>query len=136
LLRCKHNHVHFGTSGITYLLQARVDEFVARVQEKAAAYQGDDVMLPMGSDFMYQDAHRWCTSFLTSCCSTAPHTSNSIRYRNLDRLIAAVNSDGRVHARYSTPDEYAAAKLAANLTWPMKFDDFFPYSSNEHEVWR
>jgi hypothetical protein len=44
-------------------LQARVDEFVARVQEKAAAYQGDDIMLPMGSDFMYQDAHRWCTSF-------------------------------------------------------------------------
>jgi alpha-mannosidase len=58
------------------------------------------------------------------------------RYRNLDRLIAAVNADGRVHARYSTPDEYAAAKLASNLTWPMKFDDFFPYSSNEHEVWR
>ena len=58
------------------------------------------------------------------------------RYRNLDRLIAAVNADGRVHARYSTPDEYAAAKLASNLTWPMKFDDFFPYSSDKHEVWR
>ena len=39
--------------------QARVDEFVSRVQEKALAYQGDDIMLPMGSDFMYQDAQRW-----------------------------------------------------------------------------
>jgi hypothetical protein len=39
--------------------QARVDEFVSRVQEKALAYQGDDIMLPMGSDFMYQDAPRW-----------------------------------------------------------------------------
>jgi hypothetical protein len=58
------------------------------------------------------------------------------RYRNLDRLIAAVNADGRLHARYSTPDEYAAAKRASNVTWPMKFDDFFPYSSDEHEVWR
>ena len=58
------------------------------------------------------------------------------RYRNLDRLIAAVNADGRVHARYSTPDEYAATKHASNLTWPIKYDDFFPYSSNAHEVWR
>jgi hypothetical protein len=58
------------------------------------------------------------------------------RFRNLDRLIAAVNADGRVRARYSTPDEYAAAKQASNATWPTKFDDFFPYSSNEHEVWR
>ena len=58
------------------------------------------------------------------------------RYRNLDRLIAAVNADGRVHARYSTPDEYADAKHASNLTWPIKFDDFFPYSSDAHEVWR
>jgi alpha-mannosidase len=62
--------------------------------------------------------------------------TNTPRYRNLDRLIAAVNADGRLHARYSTPDEYAAAKRASNVTWPMKFDDFFPYSSDEHEVWR
>ena len=44
---------------LTQFFQARVDEFVSRVQEKASAYQGDDIMLPMGSDFMYQDAHRW-----------------------------------------------------------------------------
>ncbi len=36
-----------------------MDEFVSRVLEKASAFQGDDVMLPMGSDFMYQDADRW-----------------------------------------------------------------------------
>ena len=39
--------------------QARVDEFVSRVEEKALSYEGDDIMLPMGSDFMYQDAQRW-----------------------------------------------------------------------------
>jgi len=67
---------------------------------------------------------------------TVSRKTNTPRYRNLDRLIAAVNADGRLHARYSTPDEYAAAKRASNVTWPMKFDDFFPYSSDEHEVWR
>jgi hypothetical protein len=42
------------------------------VQEKALSYQGDDVMLPMGSDFMYQDADRWsdpvfCTQMIHLC---------------------------------------------------------------------
>jgi len=50
---------HHKIDVVNRLLQARVDEFVSRVQEKARAYQGDDIMLPMGSDFMYQDAHRW-----------------------------------------------------------------------------
>jgi alpha-mannosidase len=94
-----------------------------------------------------------CRWVVTSCTKTPiagshhslwkrPHLADSFRfclcnrYRNLDRLVAAVNADGRVHARYSTPDDYAAAKRASNLSWPMKFDDFFPYSSDEHEVWR
>jgi hypothetical protein len=51
--------VYLSNACVYSILQARVDEFVSRVQEKALSYQGEDVMLPMGSDFMYQDADRW-----------------------------------------------------------------------------
>ncbi len=41
-------------------------------------------------------------------------------FKNLDKLIAAVNADGRVNVFYSTPSEYVDAVHAANLTWTVK----------------
>jgi alpha-mannosidase len=58
--------------------QARVDEFVSRVQEKAKSYQGDHIMLPMGSDFMYRDAHRWWTLPLVARCSGDPSLLSAV----------------------------------------------------------
>ena len=68
-----------------------------------------------GFDFNFQAAHEW--------------------YKNVDKLIAAVNADGRVEAKYSTPSIYLAAKASENLTFPLKQDDLFPYSSAPHEYW-
>ena len=34
--------------------------------------------------------------------------------------------DGRVNALYSTPSLYTDAKNAANQSWPLKTDDYFP----------
>ena len=52
------------------------------------------------------------------------------RYENLDKLISAVNADGRVNVFYSTPAQYVAAKQKeTDVVWPL-FDgnnaDFFP----------
>jgi alpha-mannosidase len=48
-------------------------------------------------------------------------------------MIHYVNKDGRVNAFYSTPSRYLAAKRATpGLQLPLKTDDFFPYSANEH----
>ena len=47
-------------------------------------------------------------------------------YKNLDKLIAGVNADGRINVFYSTPTQYVAAVHASNLTWTVKTDDFFP----------
>jgi hypothetical protein len=76
-------------------------------------------MFTMGSDFNYEAAETW--------------------YENLDKIIKAVNADGRVHAFYSTPAEYVAAKQKeTDVTWPL-FDgnnaDFFPYADGEHQFW-
>jgi alpha-mannosidase len=48
-------------------------------------------------------------------------------------MIHYVNKDGRVNALYSTPSRYLAAKrVTPGLQLPLKTDDFFPYSSNDH----
>ncbi|NXF28103.1 MA2B1 mannosidase, partial [Rhodinocichla rosea] len=41
----------------------------------------------------------------------------------------------RVHALYSTPSCYLRELHRANLTWPLKTDDFFPYSDGPHQFW-
>ena len=46
----------------------------------------------------------------------------------MDKLIHYVNLDGRVNAFYSTPEAYVDAKHSFNASWPLKTDDFFPYS--------
>lgn len=53
-------------------------------QRMAASTRGPDIMLTIGSDFQFANAH--------------------LQYKNLDKLIRAVNSDGRVNAFYSTPE--------------------------------
>jgi hypothetical protein len=51
----------------------------------------------------------------------------------LDKIIKNANIDGRIHAFYSSPADYAAAKLAeaknGSVTWPLDSGDnadFFP----------
>jgi alpha-mannosidase len=107
-----------------YNVEERVDLFVKGCLEIANATQGSDIMLTMGSDFYYSNAHVW--------------------YKNLDQVIHHVNRDGRVNAFYSTPEQYAATKLSYNnshdddkgkIEWPVKDDDFFPYSDSAHSMW-
>ena len=77
--------------------------------------KGRDLMLEMGSDFHYSNAHVW--------------------YKNLDKLIHYVNKDGRVNVFYSSPADYVAAKHSYNITWAVKDDDFFPYADTPRSFW-
>jgi len=76
---------------------------------------GNDVMIDMGSDFQFANAHTW--------------------YKQLDKLIKHVNEDGRLNAFYSTPSQYLAAKMASNITFTRKTDDFFPYADCPNCMW-
>ncbi len=54
----------------------------------------------------------------------------------MDKMIKAVNADGRVRARYSSPSEYVAAKRAEQVVWPLTANsDFFPYADGAHMFW-
>ncbi|KAK9117707.1 hypothetical protein Sjap_016654 [Stephania japonica] len=50
-------------------------------------------------------------------------------------VAAAMSQDGRVNALYSTPSIYTDAKFAANESWPLKTDDFFPYADRINAYW-
>jgi alpha-mannosidase len=102
-----------------YNVPERVDIFIRRALAMAAVHRGDmasqNIMWLMGSDFMYENAEIWLV--------------------NLDRIIKAVNVNGTVQARYSTPSEYVRAKLAEGIQYSVKTDDFFPYISDPNSAW-
>ncbi|KAJ8644238.1 hypothetical protein MRB53_005986 [Persea americana] len=91
-----------------YNVQERVNDFVAAAISQGNITRTNHVMWTMGTDFTYQYANSW--------------------FRQMDKLIHYVNEDGRVNALYSTPSIYTDAKYAANESWPLKTDDFFPYA--------
>uniref|UniRef100_A0A671T5G0 Alpha-mannosidase n=1 Tax=Sinocyclocheilus anshuiensis TaxID=1608454 RepID=A0A671T5G0_9TELE len=41
----------------------------------------------------------------------------------------------KVNVLYSTPSCYLQELNLANLTWPLKTDDFFPYADDAHDFW-
>jgi lysosomal alpha-mannosidase len=96
-------------------IQQRVNQFVQETLNEATLYRTNNIMLPMGCDFNYENANTW--------------------FKNLDKLIHYVNLDGRVNAFYSTPSLYTKAKHDAQIQWPTKTDDWFPYADDKHSVW-
>ncbi|XP_031378258.1 alpha-mannosidase At3g26720-like [Punica granatum] len=98
-----------------YNVRDRVDEFVSAAVAQANVTRTNHVMWTMGTDFKYQYARTW--------------------FRQMDKLIYYVNQDGRVNSLYSTPSIYTSAKHAANESWPLKTEDFFPYADAINTYW-
>ena len=107
-----------------YNVDAKVDAFVAACEYRSSFVVGDNIMFMFGNDFNYQYA--------------------SDNYSNMDKLIRAVNADGRVNVFYSTPKRYVDAKHAEHrlgartegqAAFPVKGDDFFPYADQPHAYW-
>jgi hypothetical protein len=96
-------------------VEAMLELFYRQVDADAAGTLDENIMWTMGSDFNYMAGQFWFT--------------------NMDKLIKAVRADGKVDIKYSTPYEYTLAKLASNVTFPVKTDDFFPYADGPHSYW-
>uniref|UniRef100_A0A4W5MNW7 Alpha-mannosidase n=1 Tax=Hucho hucho TaxID=62062 RepID=A0A4W5MNW7_9TELE len=96
-----------------------VTRFLSIAHAQALVYKTNHIIMTMGSDFQYENANLW--------------------YKNLDKLIRYVNqnqSNGSgVNVLYSTPSCYLQELHRANLTWPLKGDDFFPYADSDHDFW-
>ncbi|KAK3861068.1 hypothetical protein Pcinc_032926 [Petrolisthes cinctipes] len=102
-----------------YNVDEKVTDFVKAAETESSGYATDHIIMTMGEDFNYQSADMW--------------------YKNLDKLIRYVNArqgnGSRVNVFYSTPSCYLDSLHRANMTWPTKKDDFFPYASGNHTYW-
>ncbi|KAG5050832.1 hypothetical protein JHK87_003030 [Glycine soja] len=98
-----------------YNVEQRVQDFIDAATTQANVTRTNHIMWTMGDDFQYQYAESW--------------------FKQMDKLIHYVNKDGRVNALYSTPSIYTNAKNAANQTWPLKTDDYFPYADSRNAYW-
>jgi len=55
----------------------------------------------------------------------------------MDKLIKYFNehNTANITLMYSTPGAYIDSLNKQNLTWPVKYDDMFPYSDNPQDYW-
>ena len=116
-IRCGDDAVVDNPDLFTYNLDDKMDKFIKVAMDQAASYRTNNVMFTMGSDFQWESAHIW--------------------YHNLDILMDNINRKypDKVKVFYSTPTHYVEAVHAANLTWEVKTDDFFPYADCPFCYW-
>uniref|UniRef100_A0AAY5EAP4 Lysosomal alpha-mannosidase n=1 Tax=Electrophorus electricus TaxID=8005 RepID=A0AAY5EAP4_ELEEL len=102
-----------------YNVDMLVATFLNIASAQAQVYKTNHIVMTMGSDFQYENANLW--------------------YKNMDKLIRYVNAQQAngsvVNVLYSTPSCYLQELHLANLTWPLKTDDFFPYADDAHDFW-
>lgn len=96
-------------------VEQRVNDFIELAMTQANVTRTNHIMWTMGDDFQYEYAESW--------------------FKQMDKLIHYVNKDGRVNALYSTPSIYTDAKNGANVSWPLKTDDYFPYADGPDSYW-
>ena len=58
-------------------------------------------------------------------------------YENLERIIEYVNKNNQynITLMISTPSDYVAALKKQNISWPVKYEDAFPYSVGTYDYW-
>lgn len=109
-----------------YNLKKKVADFTKYVSKQASQYTSNNIMITMGNDFTYQNAH--------------------YSYKNLDTLIKAYedteqfdSKNRRIRLHYSTPNCYVkAVNDYANqegLGYKVKTDDFIPYANDKNSYW-
>ncbi|KAL0281361.1 UNVERIFIED_CONTAM: hypothetical protein PYX00_002368 [Menopon gallinae] len=102
-----------------YNVDDKVRKFIETALFQSKYFVSRDIMLTFGDDFHFQNAHR--------------------NFKNIDKLIRYVNERQKngsdVNVFYSTPSCYVKSLNDANIYWPTKKDDFFPYASDQHSYW-
>ncbi|KAJ6668062.1 hypothetical protein lerEdw1_016383 [Lerista edwardsae] len=100
-------------------VQSIVTYFLGIAAVQAKHYRTNHIVMTMGSDFQYENANLW--------------------YKSLDKLIKHVNAQqsngSHVNVLYSTPSCYLWELNKANMSWSVKYDDFFPYADGPHMFW-
>lgn len=104
-------------SRTTFNADLRVTQYQTHLNHLSKQYQGNHLLEPFGCDFSFANAE--------------------INFEQMDRLISYFNkhNTANITLLYSTPGQFIDAVHSQNLTWPVKYDDMFPYSDNPQDFW-
>lgn len=95
----------------------RAHEFINYVMELASVYQEENVLIPMGADFAYQNAGQ--------------------TFKNIEKLIDWINNnqcDPFITYKMSTPSEYIKAINDEKKTYTVFRDDILPFVDQKEQV--
>nr|AYV99640.1 venom polypeptide [Dolopus genitalis] len=116
---CNDEPIIDGKNSTENNVAERINKFLLYLDNMSTYYRTNNLMIPMGDDFTYQDANVW--------------------YKNLDKLIRYGNDKQKygsiVNIFYSTPSCYLKSLHDSNVKWPVKTQDFLPYSTDPHSFW-
>jgi lysosomal alpha-mannosidase len=95
----------------------KASQLVEYFQSQALHFRTRNLIHTFGEDFTYITAGTW--------------------YKNIDKLMKRINNDPSFSTKlvYSTPGKYISAIFGEGQAYPVKNDDFFPYSDVEHGYW-
>ena len=91
--------------------------FMDLVNQYIQIYRTNHIMIPMGCDFHFSNAHQ--------------------NFKSIDKMINYINKlySNNLTLMYSTPSEYFDALVKANIEWPTRYDDMFPYATTDNDFW-
>lgn len=100
----------------TYNVEERTQTMLDWVMHMHEHYRSNHLLIPMGGDFFFKNAHKI--------------------FKNVDKLIETFNNRfTNYQLVYSTPGKFMEAIKEADVTWPVKRTDMFPYADGEHAYW-
>eukprot|EP00347_Sterkiella_histriomuscorum_P016349 403353533 len=100
----------------TFNADWKADLFIKNVTEIKKMYKVNHILVPTGCDFNYQNAHQ--------------------NFRSIDKMIKYINDKfSNVTLMYSTPGKFLDAIIQADISFPTRYDDMFPYQSEQDNFW-
>lgn len=100
----------------TFNADWKTEAFMEVINEYISIYRTNHILIPMGCDFHFANAHQ--------------------NYKSMDKMIRYINNKHpNVTLMYSTPSEYLDAVNEADIEWPTRYDDMFPYSTGIDNFW-
>jgi lysosomal alpha-mannosidase len=96
--------------------EQKTQDFIQMVNERSSHYRTNHLLIPMGCDFQYTNANQ--------------------NFYSMDNMITYINARyPNMTLFYSTPSEYIKAIKEADLSWPTRYDDMFPYADIPEDYW-
>lgn len=114
--RCENSPTINDPTLETFNADYKAKELYDYAMQNHAIYRGNHIVIPWGGDFAYGNAH---LTFWSS--------DNLIEYFN------QVYPDAT--AFYSTPYMFMDAIKSQDITWPVRYDDMFPYADKPEDYW-